>query len=208
MPLDIVQPPAASISSLNAALAKVAISRGLTAQVPHIANAADRALREKGAADAPTPALSSPVYVLGLDAIAAGPNLAAAKLGFWTHFFSSAPDDAAQVVAADVNADTSRFASMKEGPQVHGFYNEVRALQQAPDIGQRTFELAQLRIPALHVKAVWLKDKAGTGDVVIPIAPTNPALTPNRRYSVAEFLAALRPAAEAAIANTDPLKGG
>ena len=49
---------------------------------------------------------------------------------------------------------------------------------------------------------------AGTGDVVIPIAPTDPALTPERRYSVSEFLAALRPAAESAIAHTDPLKGG
>jgi hypothetical protein len=208
MPLDIRQPPPASLSSLNAALSKVAVNRGLTSQTPRLAHAADRALRERGAAAAPAPALSSPVYTLGLDAVVAGPGLSAAKLGFWTHFLPAAPDDASQVVAADVNADTSRFMAMKEGPQVHGFYNQVRALQQAPDIRAGSFELAQLRISALHVKAVWLKDKAGTGDVVIPVAPTNPALTPERRYSVAEFLAALRPAAEAAIANTDPLKGG
>jgi len=80
--------------------------------------------------------------------------------------------------------------------------------QSPPDIAPGSFELAQLRIPALHVKAVWLKDKAGTNDVVIPIAPTDPALTPEKRYSVPEFLAALRPAAESAMAQTDPLKGG
>ena len=96
------------------------------------------------------------------------------------------------MVAADVNADTSRFASLKEGPQVRAFYRQVQALQQAPDIGLRSFELAQLRIPALHVKAVWLKDKGGTSDVVIPIAPTDPALTAGRRYSVQELLAALQ----------------
>jgi len=152
--------------------------------------------------------LSSPVYVLGLDAIVAGQDLSAAKLAMWTHFFSAARDDDNQLVAADVNADTSRFASLKEGPQVHAFYRQVQALQQAPDIGLRSFELAQLRIPALHVKAVWLKDKGGTSDVVIPIAPTDPALTAGRRYSVQELLAALRPAAESAIAHTDPLKGG
>jgi len=80
--------------------------------------------------------------------------------------------------------------------------------QSPPDIAPGSFELPQLRIPALHVKAVWLKDKAGTNDVVIPIAPTDPVLTPERRYSVPEFLAALRPAAESAMAQTDPLKGG
>ena len=55
----------------------------------------------------------------------------------WTHFFSSARDDDNQLVAADVNADTSRFASLKEGPQVRAFYRQVQALQQAPDIGSR-----------------------------------------------------------------------
>ena len=44
--------------------------------------------------------------------------------------------------------------------------------------------------------------------MVIRIAPTDPTVTSGGRYSVAEFLAALRPAAESAIAHTDPLKGG
>jgi hypothetical protein len=209
MPLDIAPPPAASISSLNAALPKVAGSLGIALQAPLLAQGANRAIQEQGASDAPKPTLSSPVYVFGLDAIVAGTDLSAAKLGLWTHFFPSAREGDDQVVAADVNADTSRFAALKEGPQVLGFYRQVKTLQQAPDsVSPRSFELAQLRVPALHVKAVWLKDKAGTADEVIPIAPTDPALTPGRHYSVAEFLAALRPAAESALADTDPLKGG
>ncbi len=208
MPIDIAQAPPASISSLNTVLPKVAGNRSIASKAPLLAQGANRVLQDQGASDAPRPMLSSPVYVLGLDAIAAGQDLSAAKLALWTHFFPSAQGDENELVAADVNADTSRFASLKEGPQVRGFYRRVQALQQAPDFGARTFELAQLRIPALHVKAVWLKDKAGTGDVVIPVAPTDPALTPGRRYSVLDFLAALRPAAESAIAHTDPLKGG
>ena len=208
MPIDIAQAPPASISSLNTVLPKVAGNRSIVSKAPLLAQGANRVLQDQGASDAPRPMLSSPVYVLGLDAIAAGQDLSAAKLALWTHFFPSAQGDENELVAADVNADTSRFASLKEGPQVRGFYRQVQALQQAPDIGARSFELAQLRIPALHVKAVWLKDKAGTGDVVIPVAPTDPALTPGRRYSVLDFLAALRPAAESAIAHTDPLKGG
>jgi hypothetical protein len=208
MPIDIAQPPPASISSLSAVLPKIAGNRGIASKAPLLAQGANRMLQEQGASNAPTPMLSAPVYVLGLDAIVAGRDLSAAKLAMWTHFFPSARDGDDQLMAADVNADTSRFASLKEGPQVRAFYRQVQALQQAPDIGLRSFELAQLRIPALHVKAVWLKDKGGTSDVVIPIAPTDPALTPGRRYSVQELLAALRPAAETAIAHTDPLKGG
>jgi hypothetical protein len=208
MPLDIAQAPPASISSLNAVLPRVVGNRGFALQAPLLAQGANRALQDKGTSDVPKPTLSSPVYVLGLGAVVAGPDFSAAKLGLWTHFFPSAREGDSQVVAADVNADTLRFASLKEGPQVLAFYQQVKMLQQAPDIAPRSFELAQLRIPALHVKAVWLKDKAGTNDVVIPIAPTDPALTPERRYSVPEFLAALRPAAESAMAQTDPLKGG
>jgi hypothetical protein len=208
MPLDIAPAPPASLTSLNAVLPKVAGNRGIALQAPQLAQSANRALQEQGTAGAPRPLLSAPTYVLGLDAIVTGRDLSAATLAVWTHFFASAPDGDNQVVAADVNADTSRFASIKEGPQILGFYRQVQALQQAPDIAARSFELAQLRIPALHVKAVWLRDKAGTGDMIIPIAPTNPALTAGRRYSVADFLAALRPSAERAIADTDPLKGG
>jgi hypothetical protein len=208
MPLDIAPAPPASLASLNAVLPKVAVNRGVALQAPQLAQSANRALQEQGGASAPRPLLSAPTYVLGLDAIVAGRDLSAAKLTLWTHFFAAAADGDNQVVAADVNAETSRFASIKEGPQILGFYRQVQALQQAPDIAARSFELAQLRVPALHVKAVWLKDKAGAGDVIIPIAPTDPALTAGRRYSVADFLAALRPSAERAIAETDPLKGG
>jgi hypothetical protein len=208
MPLDIAPAPAASISSLNAILPKVAGNSGIALHAPRLAQGANKALQDKGGSEAPKPLLSAPVYVLGLDAIVAGRDLSTAKLAVWTHVFASAPDGDAQVVAADVNADTSRFASLREGPQVLAFYRQVQALQRTPDVGPQSFELAQLRVPALHVKAVWLRDKEGKGDVVIPVAPTDPSLTPGRRYSVAEFLTALRPAAESAIAHTDPLKGG
>jgi hypothetical protein len=208
MPIDIASPPPASLASLNAVLPRVAGNRGISLQAPQLAQSATRALQEQGAGGAPRPLLSAPTYVLGLDAIVTGRDLSAAKLSLWTHFFAASPDGDNQVVAADVNADTSRFASIKEGPQILEFYRQVQALQQAPDIAARSFELAQLRVPALHVKAVWLKDKAGTGDVIIPIPPTDPTLTAGRRYSIADFLAALRPSAERAIADTDPLKGG
>ena len=115
MPIDIAPPPPASISSLTAVLPKIAGNRGIASKAPLLAQGANRMLQGQGTSDAPRPMLSSPVYVLGLDAIVAGQDLSAAKLAMWTHFFSAAQDDDDRLVAADVNADTSRFASLKVG---------------------------------------------------------------------------------------------
>jgi hypothetical protein len=78
MPIDIAQAPPASISSLNTVLPKVAGNRSIASKAPLLAQGANRVLQDQGASDAPRPMLSSPVYVLGLDAIAAGQDLSAA----------------------------------------------------------------------------------------------------------------------------------
>jgi hypothetical protein len=124
---------------------RVAGNRGIALHVPLLAQGANRALQEQRTASAPRPMFSAPVYVLGLDAIAAGGDLSAAKLGLWTHVFPSTRDN--QIVAADVDADTSRFASLNEGPQVLAFYRQVQSLRQSPDVGPGSFEAGQLRIP-------------------------------------------------------------
>jgi hypothetical protein len=89
MPIDIAQPPPASISSLSAVLPKIAGNRGIASKAPLLAQGANRMLQGQGTANVPSPTLSSPVYVLGLDAIVAGQGLSAAKLAMWTPLFVS-----------------------------------------------------------------------------------------------------------------------
>jgi hypothetical protein len=48
-----------------------------------------------------------------------------------------------------------------------------------------------VRIPALYVMALWLKDLDGDDDVVVPMAPAPSFLEANRPYTEREFLKAL-----------------
>jgi len=53
-----------------------------------------------------------------------------------------------------------------------------------------------LRIPALYVIALWLKERISKGDLLVPLEPTHPAFTPGRIYTANEFEATLRRVAE------------
>jgi len=65
-----------------------------------------------------------------------------------------------------------------------------------------------LQVPALGVRAVWLHDASGKApDILVPVAPVRPELVAGRRYTLAEFTAALKDAAAKILANDDPRKG-
>jgi hypothetical protein len=86
---------------------------------------------------------------------------------------------------------------------------ELRSVAEAGrDFAGRSYELRLLQISALGVRALWLwaKSRAQT-DVVIPLAPTRGELTANQHYSPAEFIAALKPRAEAILRDDAPGKG-
>lgn len=209
MTLEIAPPPAQSLASLNAILPRLAARTGVVSQAPLISHALNLAATAVAPAAAPAgPALSAPVYILGLDSIAARRGPSASRLAFWTHLLPSA---GAEVVSADLSADTHEFAALTQGPHSNAFRQQVQTLQApqvAGDADNNSYQLAQLRIPALHLQAVWLRGQNGAGDVLIPLEPAPPGLVAGRRYSGIDFEAALEPAARAVLAETDPLKGG
>jgi hypothetical protein len=207
MALEIAQPPAQSLQSLSAMLPQLAARVGVARQAPLITQALELATQHPSALPVTpvVPLLSSAVYVLGLDTVAARRGLAASRLVYWTHLLPSAGEE---VVAADMKADTHEFAALTQGLHPSAFAQEVRTLQTSSEVEGHSYQLAQLRVPALHVNAVWLRDKDGANDIVIPLAPTAPELEAGRRYSASDFEAALEARARAVLAETDPLKGG
>ncbi|RAI60892.1 hypothetical protein [Roseicella frigidaeris] len=207
MPLTIPAPPPESVAAVDAAVPRIAASPGIAAQAPAVAagaaifmNRARTAAPQGGLAT-----VSSRVYTLGLDAIVGGAGLSAATLVHWTHLL---PSGGGRVVAADVTADTARFDGMTEGPQPDGVRRLIETLPADPAVAAGNYELAVLRVPALFVTAVWLRGQGGSADILVPADPTDPALTPGRHYSAADFLQALAPAAQSKLANSDPRKGG
>ncbi len=207
MPLEITQPPSQSLESLSTTLPRLAARAGVARQAPLITRVLEMATQHPSALHVTpvAPVLSSPVYVLGLDTIAARRGLSAARLMAWTHLLPSA---GTEVVSADVKADTHEFLGLTEGPHPNVFVQQVQTLQTSSEVEGHSYQLAQLRVPALHVTAVWLRDKEGTSDVLIPLAPTPPELEAARRYSADQFEAALQGRAQTVLAETDPLKGG
>jgi len=204
MPLNIPTPPPASLSALAGILPGLAARPGIAAQLPSLGAMSLRF------ADAPTqaatPTLSMRGYTLGLDAIAAGRDLSAARLAVWTHLLPGG--GGGQALAADTTAESSEFAQLTDGPHAAALQEQVAALQADPAVAKGSYDLALLRVPALFTVAVWLQGKGGSADVVVPVAPADPAVQPGRHYSAAEFIAALAPSARQKLADTDPRKGG
>jgi hypothetical protein len=49
-----------------------------------------------------------------------------------------------------------------------------------------------LRLPAVYLMALWLKDRSEDDDLLVPLAPTPPGVEPGRSYDESELFALLR----------------
>ena len=191
MSITFAEPPAAVSAALEAVMPRIGRSASIEARSPAIARAANafsvqlrtpRKLDEVATADA----IATPVYVLGLDELAKGNIAHGAKLALWSHILSSE----AGPVSAEVSATTSRFAQMTDSRAIARLKTRLVAMASADD-HKGDYEVAQLRIPALHLSFLWLK-AAGGKDVFEPTEATGDAVKVGKRYSEAELAAALR----------------
>jgi hypothetical protein len=136
------------------------------------------------------------IYTLGLDQLqAATPDLAGAQATGWRFLLEQGGQ---AVAAAETGIDAEgahRFALVNSGPFVASTAAALRQAQQfAGAAGGEVFEPRLLHVPALYAMALWLHGASGT-DVVLPLRPTPATVDPERRYSLEEYLAALRQAA-------------
>lgn len=202
MPIVTPEAPKRSIDALSAMLSTLAESAGLKRAAPHFAArimASPHELREPG--------LSYRIYVLGLVDVAEGKGLASAKLSAWRHEFTSENE----VVTADIAPGRQhRFSALNVTSPAHSVQRELRsAAFDASNFSRQSYEAALLQIPALAVRALWLKSESRPrGDIIIPLAPVRPELTAHHRYTSAEFIDAIRPAARSILAAEAPGKGG
>jgi hypothetical protein len=184
MALDVLSPPPASLAALAPILGP--------APAAH-ANAL-RALVADATPDHVT--LPTPVYVLGLDSLINGRGLADARLVGWRYIIDKGTG---ATVAAEVGYDHGTaqhaFSSLNQGSFVDDTPVQVSAAQRAPEVASGDYELRLLRIPALYLVALWLKDRNGTEDRLVPLAPSQPPLTAGRIYPVAEVEKLLEPQA-------------
>jgi hypothetical protein len=206
MPLIIPPAPAQSTEALRAALPSMLHRPAMMKVAPKLS----LLLTDSSAIASLSPALSYKVYALGLSdlATAASNGLRAATLSAWRHTLASD----GEVVTADVSVDHAganhTFAALSANPSAPGVQAAIHTLSQEADIVKASYEVSLLQVPALGVRAVWLHDASGkAADILVPVAPVRSELVAGRRYTVAEFAAALKDAAAKILANDDPRKG-
>jgi hypothetical protein len=189
--------------NLAAALPKLAASSAIEARAPAITRAAARIavgeqlrIATKLADVAEADAVTTPVYTLGLNDLAVGKVAQGAKLKLWAQIL---PTEAG-AVSAETRASDARFAQISNGIGVGRFRNALTRMAAAPPADDG--EVAQLRIPALHITCLWLKGGSSGDRYEVVDAP--PGVLPiGKIYSAAELAAALQPHAASRLANPD-----
>jgi hypothetical protein len=170
MPIHRLVPPAGSTDVLIATLNSASTPGGPALRASYGANA--------GQADLP-----HPVYELSLIDLASGNGVSAARLIAWRYLLPS--PTGGKMVAAEVHVDPGgahEFGSLNEGPFVADTIQATTRAEGDATFANGSYELRLLRIPALFVVALWLKDQAGVGDRFIPIGTVFPPLTAGRTY--------------------------
>jgi hypothetical protein len=201
VPSETPEAPRPSIEALQAILPALVGSAGIRQSAPNFAASILASPRSLS-----SPGLSYPVYALGLADVASGAGVGKAKLSAWRHEFTSG----AEVVAAEVSAGRRpQFSGLNVNSRFRSVEHELRSVAEAGgNFAGRSYEPRLLQISALGVRALWLKSKSRShADVVIPLAPTRRELTANRHYSPAEFIEALKSAAETLLRAEAPGKG-
>lgn len=205
MPLHIPEAPVASVDILADTLARPGTQAFIARLAPTLRAAAPGATPGRRPGPAIAPELSHQVFALGLTDVADGGGLAAAKLVSWRHILPPSGKSRLTVeVTVDERTGRHRFAAVNSGPFAEAVQRQVAAASQDPVVRGGDYDLAVLQISALAVVAVWLRGRDGKEDVVIPVAPTDPALVAGRHYAPGAFLQALAPTARRRLAAADP----
>jgi hypothetical protein len=104
-------------------------------------------------------------------------------------------DDGTAVASAEVGVDAKGAVvgidHLNQGPFVEATAAAQKAAAKLPQVRDGKVEARVIRIPALYVMALWLKDLDGDSDVIVPMAPAPPYLEADRPYTERDFMKAL-----------------
>ena len=153
-----------------------------------LASRPEYADRQLAKADRARLAVSLPhdVYAMGLDAIAEGKGLDAAEpVGRRCLVMEGdRPVAAAELADAEGEGDLTTT----EGPFTEATARTVREVEAWPQIAEGEYDLRLLRVPALYLMALWLKDRDGSADMLVPLDPAPSGLEAGARYEEGDLL--------------------
>jgi hypothetical protein len=113
------------------------------------------------------------VFTLGLHDLVAGRDLEASKSTGWLFLVQEGDKDIASAEAVPTGTgDEHVFSAFNEGRFVASTADAIRTARGLPEVSQDDFEPRILRVPGLYVTALWLHKAVGTGDLLVPLAPS------------------------------------
>lgn len=113
------------------------------------------------------------VFTLGLDDLVAGKELDAAKPTGWLFLVHDGEKTLASAEAVPTGTgDEQVLSAFNEGSFVSSTADALRTARGLPEVSKDDFEPRLLRVPALYVTALWLHKARGTGDLLVPLAPS------------------------------------
>jgi hypothetical protein len=144
------------------------------------------------------PLPAQPIFTVGLDelieaggAAAAEESISAPPTWRYSRFDAGGRVEVLELPhggdAAAAAAGDDRF-----GPMIR---EALAVADQDPHVPEHDYEARLFRVPALSLLALWLHAE-GAPDLFVPVGPPPPGLEPNRVYEDADFMSAVRAAAE------------
>jgi hypothetical protein len=170
VPIETPQPPEDAVKAVRASIARRAPRR--------------RGLRARG----PAASVSAPqrVFTVGLDSLAGDSRIEdTARAPGWRFLVE---EEREPVAAAEVHDETGATvpAQVTEGQFVRSTAAGLRAAEAHPAVGEASFELRTLRVPALNLVALWLHS-AEAEDLFVPLEPAPAPFEADRTYPEREF---------------------
>lgn len=141
-----------------------------------------------------------PLFVVDLKDVAEGRLLGAAEANGWRYLvLQNGKAFASANLYWDDEDRRFEFSHTSQGEFVEATVDALRAAEALPQVEERDFDLRLLDVPALNLRALWLRAE-GAEDILVPLKPAPETVTPFTPYSEAGLLAAVRTTAEELLA--------
>lgn len=182
-----------SLKTIEPSVAITDVIRGHLTEIASHGRFSTKNLRSAAPADLSL-AAPHPMYNLGLSDIKGRNALGKAKLTAWRYMVLEGGKAIATAEAVRMTPRSKPvFSHTNEGPFVTSTAAGIEAAERLPEVKAGQYELAVLRVPALFVMALWLKDVSAkkSGDILVVLEPAPPGLTAGKRMTAEEFTEAL-----------------
>ncbi len=138
-----------------------------------------------GAAAVVTPVATHQVYSIGLNQLADGSGLRAAKMVGWRTIVLHGSDPVAAVEFTGGGSEPRNLKSVNQGPQVRSTASAITLAEGMAQVKEKDYEPRLLQISSIYLVSLWLH--GATEELFVPLEPAPGDFKAYNVYSEAAF---------------------